>query len=299
MAYKIRLFLLFVLAALAALPVRAANVEENAEFSKLRGLHREISLLNLVNGLYLRDEQMEQLIEVLRDVETLEDRYRDSLESIVPEMENAYAALHSDLVDDDIVDENVEHRAAQIHQREIELKHSYQENLSKLEKAAEDIFTDKQLAIIDDFQPCLIPPKKSGQASVGQAGAADSQVEKMLQHVRHMPEHRFDLIADDMIERYIDRLERMNGVLTDKEKTTERYRVSELLYQVREMSDLEYEMRKSSIIEQFKSQFEKAEPKQRKRKGEPGKVGRFLLDTSLLPLLEKKLRYSELAKSSD
>lgn len=295
---RIRWAAIFILAAFAALPLRAADLKDGEEFSKLRSLHREISLLNLVNGLYLSDGQTEELLSVLREVEELEEWHRVGLEKITPEMESAYAALHSDLLDDDLVDEEVEKRAARIHRSEIELKRSHEEELAKYEKQAESILTDKQMSLVNEFQPCLIPPKKSGQASVGQAGAADSNVEKMLQRVRRIPERRFDLVADDMIDRYIDMLERKSGILTDDERTRERYRVADLMYRVREMSDLEYETRKAMFIDEFKSPFEKAGSKRKKRKGEPGKVGRFLLDTSLIPLLEKKLHYSELAKNS-
>ena len=182
-------FLVFT--AFFAMPTGAAEINQTEEFSKLKTLHREISLLNLVNGLYLSDEQIEGLLEILGEVDVMQQEYKAELEKILPELESAYTALHSDLVDDDLVDKQVESKAARIHRIEVELKHSYEEEIAYYEKEAESTLTDKQISLIDDFKPCLIPPKKAGQASLGQAGAADSRVEQMLQRVRKMPEYRF------------------------------------------------------------------------------------------------------------
>lgn len=55
----------------------AAQPDFSAEMEKMRELRRDISLLNLVNGFYLSNDQMESLLDVLYKVEALEEKYKE------------------------------------------------------------------------------------------------------------------------------------------------------------------------------------------------------------------------------
>ncbi|MEW6201101.1 MAG: hypothetical protein AB1546_03945 [bacterium] len=272
--------------------------EITPEMTKLQELHRDISLLNLINGLYLTDEQTESLLDTLYDVKTLREKYLKRLADLMPELEEAYTALKDDLIDDDLIEEETEQNAAEIHHEEIQLRDAYMKELSRFEKEAKNILTEKQLQLLEDFKPCLLPPKGPNRSRIGQIGNT-SPHENVLNMLRKAPEHRFGDAAARAVEEYIGRYERFNKELTYSEKHDMRLRLMEMAYRIRFLSEPEFESQKATIIEEleapFKKELEHQEPKKPHKKDEPGKLADFLLDTRLIPLLEKKLEYSELA----
>ena len=273
----------------------ADPLETTPEMTELRELHREISLLNLVNGLYLSDEQTESLLDVLYDVKNLKEKYIKRLIALTPEMEEAYTALKEDLIEDDLIEEQTERRAAEIHHEEIQLRDDYLKELSSIEEEAKNILTEKQLQLLEDFRPCLLPPKGPNMSPIGHLGGT-SPHENILNMLRKAPEHRFGDAAARAVEEYIGRYERFNKKLTYSEKHDMRLRLMEMAYRIRFLSEPEFEIQKAGIIEELGLPFKKEKsvaPEKQRKKDEPGKLADFLLDTRLIPLLEKKLEYSK------
>jgi len=261
----------------------AGDTPKSAEVTKLR---QEISTLNLVNGLYLTEAQIKQLLPILYQARDLQKEYGEKLEEQSAECKAAFTTLRAELVANKGIAPETEKRAHRANEAEKALKEEYQTKMIALESQVKSILTDNQLCIIDDFKPCLIPPKNlRDPARVGQARGDASGAQAFLERTRHIPERRFEKMKDTFLEKYFDKLEREYGLMTDEEKEQERQRVLGIVERARNLSDVDFEMKKAELAKQLTPQS----PEHRLRKYELGKVGKFLLNTSLIPVLESRL----------
>ncbi len=111
-----------------------------------------------------------------------------------------------------------------------------------------------------------------------------------MTRVRQMDESLYQGRKPRLIERYIERVERHVGVFSDEERAEEKSRVADIFKRARELSDLDFEVQKSELARELKEPHEKAmQSRHRRRKGDLDKLGRFLLDPKLIPILEKRL----------
>lgn len=212
-------------------------------------------------------------------------------------METSYTALKADLLDDDLITEKVERKAAEAHRKELNLRDEYEREMSSLAKMTRNILTENQLRLVEDFKPCLIPPKGPNQSKIGEASGDTTQLEKRMKQLRQMPERRFEFAAERLMEEYIAKLEEENGELTDTERHEERVRLMDLAYRVRNLSEPEFEVEKAGIAAELKAPFEKKkeETEKQQKKNITVKLGEFFLDTHLIPILQEKLENNKTA----
>jgi hypothetical protein len=248
---------------------------------------KNISLLNLVNGLYLTNNQIETMVPVLKDLKELQKDYQGKYNSLLPDLKKEYAALYNEVLANKGITKETEKSAGGIHKQELDLKDEYMDKLSGLEEKINGILTENQLCIIDDFKPCLIPPKNlKDPARVGQAKGDASGVVNHFDNIRKIPERRFETAKKKFIEGYIDKYEKKIEVLSPEKKNEEIQRVDNILNEVRSLKPVDYEMKKEGLAQQLLLDKEK---KNAKKKYELGKAGKFLLNTELLPILEQRL----------
>lgn len=149
------------------------------------------------------------------------------------------------------------------------------------------ILTENQIYVIEDFTPCLIPPKSlRDPARVGQASGDTSGVEAVLERLRNAPSERYSRIREEALDRHIDKLEREIGVMTNEEKEAERIRVKGIIEKARKMSKVDFELNKSEMAREIGPMKTSS---QKLRKYELSKVGRFMLNARLIPVLETHL----------
>ncbi len=89
------------------------------------------------------------------------------------------------------------------------------------------------------------------------------------------------------MDRLIEHYEVHIGVLDDDEKKALRKEYLELFEEAKSLSDLDFELKKKELAERMAQKGEKQ--KRRRRKYELGKIGRFLLDERVIPILEDRL----------
>jgi len=259
-------------------------------------LRQQISLSNLLNGLYLSNEQMRQVLAYAKEAEALRQDYRTQNAALVSQMAEAFGALKEEVVVGNGISDKVGKRAGALNHRAKELREEVGRELSRIEEKLTLNLTDGQKQTIKEFKPCLLPPRKLGQPErAGQAHDAAPAV-GMLERVRQMPERRYQFRRDAIVARVFDRQSEIKGlVMSDRERAQEHQRLATLLDKVRNMPDVAFSLQKGALAEEVIRPILDVEAKrqqaiaQLRRPNDLGKTGRFLLNPTIIPILERKL----------
>ena len=250
-------------------------------------VQRDIVLLNLVNGLYLTTDQTETLIDRIERAEDIKedyqkeiDRWQNDYKDILEDIRKVL--LRGEELDEDLKTEHHEMKAIQF-----QIEDTFGEQLIKLESEVTNLLTQNQLMVIDQYVPCTIPP---AQGKIGQSvETAAEGVARLLERIRIMPDTRYEFMKDMFVDSQIERVERHVGFQNDDEKEAYIQAVLEIFEETRNLSDQDFIVQKGELARSLlpeDSQIRKL------RKNELGRVGHFLLDSALIPILENRLKKS-------
>ncbi|UCD71090.1 MAG: hypothetical protein JSW70_08825 [Syntrophobacterales bacterium] len=260
-------------------------------FTEVHDLRKEINLLNLVNGLYLSPQQMAQMLNITRKVEEIRGGYRSKAVSQARQMEEVLKEIRGTVARDEEIDGELVRKFHGAKKRMEDLKEEFRGSMMPYQDEMKGVLNENQLALIEEFKPCIIPPRDSfDSARIGQAHGDTRIGERFLTRVRQMDERVYQKRKPLIIERHIERVGRHVGLLSEEEMAEEERRISEIFKRARELSDLDFEAQKGDLARELKEPHEKAmKNRHRKRKGDLDKLGKFLLDPELIPILEKRL----------
>jgi hypothetical protein len=257
----------------------------------LDGLRQDIATLNLLNGLHLTDEQEVALLGEARRAERLRERYRREYATRMAEAEERFRELREQLLNPDLPPEaDVEHRAKEAKDEIERIRESFKRELANIEERVNDILTAGQRQIVEEFAPCLIPPKSlRDPVRVGQANDS-SHLEQLLVRCRSMSDREYERRMEGMLGKHISRLEVHFGALSDEDRESERERVRSIIDECRAMSDVEFEIHKEELVGRLAARAEEERAKQ--VRAMPlcgrGKAARFLLSDRIIPILEQR-----------
>jgi hypothetical protein len=264
---------------------------EREIFAGVHDLRREISLHNLINGLYLSQDQIVQMLAVLRRVEGIREEHRAKAMSHARQMEEILTKIRETVARDEEIGEDLAREFHQVKKKGEGLREQFHGSMRPYEDEIKGVLNENQIALINDFKPCVIPPRDTwDSARIGQASGDTRMGERFLTRVRQMDERAYQGRKSLIIGRHIERVERHVGLLSDDERAEEERRVADIFEKARELSDVDFEAQKGDLARELKEPHEKAmQSRHRRHKGDLDKVGRFLLDPKLIPILEKRL----------
>jgi hypothetical protein len=267
------------------------NVEAREIFGGVHDLRKEITLHNLINGLYLSQDQIVQMLAILKKVEGIREGHRAKVMSHARQMEEILTKIREIVARDEEIGEDLAREFHQAKKKGEDLRGQFHQSMIPYQDEIKGILNENQIALINDFKPCVIPPRDTGSsARIGQASGDTRMGEKFLARVRQMDEKAYQERKSFIIGRHIERVERHVGVLSDEERAEEERRVADILGKARELSDVDFEAQKGDLARELKGPHEeKMQSRHRRHKGALDKVGRFLLDPKLIPILEKHL----------
>ncbi|NIS59774.1 MAG: hypothetical protein GTO13_03425 [Proteobacteria bacterium] len=269
----------------------AKDLEMRDLFAGVYDLRREINLLNLINGLHLSPEQITQMLKILREVEGIKGEYQSKAVTQARQMEEILIQLREVLGRNEEIDQGLIRKFLQAKKRGEDLKEEFHGAFVPYGDEMRRVLNENQLALIDEFKPCVVPPQATrNPVRIGQASGDTRMGERFLTRVRQMDEDVYQRRNPLLIRRLIERVERRVGLFSDEERVEEERRVANILKRARELSDLDFEARKADLARELKEPHEKAlESRHRKRRGDLDKLAKFLLDPKLIPILEKRL----------
>jgi len=264
-----------------ALPEYTASGQELDE----KTLRVEIQLLNLLNGLYLSPEQMSFLIDKATHLEAAKNNYTRKHKSYSYQSTESLKKLKEELINENTeVSKGVAHDVHKTSQNYLKLKAAYEEELARAIDEVKANLTSAQLHILDEFKPCLMPPK--GPARFGQSEGAEG-LTKQLERIRQAPDHVYSVrryeIANKMIEKL--RLHKPKGVELDEDAI--RDHILSVYERARELDEIDFNLEKEALAKQLKEGL--LPQAQKKELPLEVKIENYLLNPVIVGLLEDKL----------
>lgn len=244
------------------------------------GLHREIQLLNLINGLELTVEQMRFILERAQQAQEEREALRDQADA--EEMHAALEEMRDTLMARQNVSPEMKERFFAAKADNERLVEAYQEEVTRLAQEIEAGLEDHQLYGLEHYVPCVIPPP--GELRIGQAQGVGGGA--MLEQLRAIPAERFERRKEDIARRVMERLEeRFHGRVLIPDEEEELARILDLVERARALSEVDFGLQKEALVEELLAPYETAQPPV-----EPATViARHLFDPAIIPLLEEKL----------
>jgi len=253
------------------------------ESEAVREMHHDIILLNLVNGLYLSPEQIGDLLPKIQEAEKARQQARSQLAGLEAPLLEAMGEIHEVLVRGDEISDEMKKSFHQLKKRRFEIEDQQGEALQQLELEVSNILTSNQKIVIENYKPCVIPP---AEGKIGQdRDSKGSGLVKTLDRLRSMPERRYHQVKEMLADITMEKAERYIGFENDEEKEMYRQQLLETFQLARSMSNKEYLLKKQTMADEL---IPKELQNHKRRKNQLGRMGRFLLDSALLPLLQQR-----------
>ncbi len=251
----------------------------------LTELQRDIVLLNLVNGLYLTTDQTETLIQVIENADEIKKDYQNEINRWQSDFLEVLEEIKDVLLRGEELSENLKKQYHEMKKIQFQIEDTFGEQLIELESEVTHLLTPNQLTVIDQYKPCTIPP---AQGKIGQSveTAAESIVH-LLEKIHMMPDTRYEFAKDMLTDSQIERVERHVGFQNDDDKEVYRKTILEIFEEARDLSDQDFIVQKAELA---RSLLPKDSQIRKLRKNELGRVGHFLLDSTLILILETRLK---------
>jgi len=282
------LFLSLVISLAVVLGLSQNTLAQPLEYLReLDKVTEEIRILNLINGLELSEEQMKFIIQKAEEAEQLKTDLANRVNNGNPEVAKALRALQelrNNLLEGRSIPDDLKARAHQANLLSKGLTEGYHDKLSQLAFQIKGMLQPHQLCALENYVPCLIPPKPwaAGQENSSEAG------QRELTKIRAMPAPMFEQnkerIAQQMLKQVKMHLPR--GYIID-EAAEKEWTIS-LLKEARSLSGMDFAIKKTELAEKLKSRY--APPKL------PIditiKIEKFLLRPEVILLLKSKVSAS-------
>jgi len=238
--------------------------------------------LNLVNGLYLTDDQMRKLIPLQKKSGELEEKFlsdRDELNSLISEIlpaVNRELSSNVDLKED--TKKKLQERTEKLRERE----DKYKEDMTVLVNQAKKILNENQLVIAGRYKPCLVP-KVSKEGFIGQGGDSNGLCDK-LDRIRSASDEIYEKRKDRVLARIEEKLKRE---FSSEEVAKKMKEIEHIIEQVRDMNDKDYEIKRDGLVEKLQEIGTKKIEETTDRQSLL--IGKFLLNPDLGPVFEEKI----------
>jgi len=249
----------------------------------VKELQSEIKIYNLINGLYLDKNQMEFILSCAQELKQKKDEWkyvyennlvnqREVLLNLKNEVKNNKTEVSGDL-------------ARGVHRAKLEIQKLRKEyiNVSKSKaQAVKSILSKNQLYTIENYKPCLVPPK--GLARIGEDDSG-KQFTELLERIRTMPKQRYNQKKHIISQKHVERLSVKRPMLKQEELKQAQNSLLKIMDKAKALSDTGFLIEKNNLAKEIKdiiSPKEKAEAEE--------KITRFLLDASIISVLQEKLK---------
>lgn len=256
-------------------------------------LRRDIQLLNLVDGLYLTQEQMQELIKVVTVARKLREEHQTRMQQYTAAARPVLEELRESLIagrgkPDDL--------ARRVHQSQAPIHKELQEHQKKMLLLVDDvrrILNENQIELLRDYKPCLIPPYNPSSASIGQSSVDPGPTVRMLERIRSLRPRAWNARKHRIIEQMAEHALFYGHVqLTAEDKG----QLLQLMEQARALPDVQWEGQKTVLARKVRSLLERDS----RPKGDlelARKIGQFMLNPRLAPILEGRLDKSRASEA--
>jgi len=258
------------------------------KFDKSEGLRREIRLVNLINGLDLNSKQMEMILTRAREAETLRQEFEAKLRLRQEEMKRVLEEIKSYRKDNQEVPSATVQR---FHGFQTELKEARFTLVEKRREQAKEIeraLEEHQLYQLQEFVPCIIPPK--GELRIGQAQGHQG-LTRGMERIRELPYRFYERRKDEIVVRTLKRMKLHASPRVEINEKEMKKHIRSIFEKARSLKDVEFEIQKDKLTEELISPLKPQALSENSHLTR--KIEAFLLSPEIIPLLEERLECGE------
>lgn len=246
--------LLLALAAIAAIPafLFADTTTPLDPASEIQSIEQRVEAQNLINGLGLTGEQLDQLVALGEETKALREQLATENKALFDRLFSNFQRLSAALANGPEISPEI---AQEFHRSEQEAKQTliaFQREMSERTKRVSAILTPEQIEVVRTFEPCTLPPKDQKEPVRAGQSSENARAEKMLDRVRAMEDARFATLKEEIVGRLLDGYEAGHQPFTEEERASETARILTELTRIHGMKDADYEMNKRDLVAALK-----------------------------------------------
>ena len=270
------------------IPFFLLSQPKDERFGKSEEIRREIRLVNLINGLDLNSMQMEMILTRARETEKLRQESEAELRLRQEEMERVLEEIKFYRKDNQEVPSATVQRFHGLQKELRESRFALVEKIREQAREIERVLEEHQLYQLQEFVPCIIPPK--GELRIGQAQGHQG-LTRGMERIRELPYRFYEKRKDEIVTRTLKRMKLHALPRVEINEKDMKKHILSVFEKARSLKDVEFEIQKEKLAEELispvkpqalSSQFQMIR-----------KIETFLLSQEIIPLLEERLEAGE------
>jgi len=212
-------------------------------------LMREIQTLNLMNNLYLKGDQAGKLVPLVREACEQDEAFEGALSDAEQSMGTVLVKMRDELAASGSLKKDTQRTFMEAERKVAQARFEVITAKKRLVGEVKSLLSENQQVLVKQYEPCLVPTQSQANPDrIGQAGG-NSMLLRILEDAREAPEEEYP----EFRERFLENTRRMITLHRpdlDVEEELERH--GRILDEAREMSDEDFELKKSRMAEEFR-----------------------------------------------
>ncbi len=241
--------LLIILALALLLPVSNLRAAENY-IDKMGDLVEEISLLNVLRGIYLNEQQARRIAGLAAEAEKLRSDARAEVEklSALPAFSQLRDELYTALAEEPPV---IRDKVVELDNRAHEITGAVLHKIAGMEDEIKTLLSHSQQNIFWEFVPCIVPevdfenPVRTGQA------AASSRLMPACELIRNTSEEMWKKHGQAYLDHILKVIEQDAGKMTEDAREDLRRRLVKHAWKIRKMKEADYMINRDKLAEEL------------------------------------------------
>lgn len=275
---------LFIILALALLmPISTLRAADNY-IDKMGDLVEEISLLNILRGIYLNEQQARRIAELAVEAEKLRNDARAEVEKLaaLPAFSQLRDELYTALAENPPA---VRAKVVELDNKAHQITGDVLHKIALMEDEIKTLLSHGQQNIFWSFVPCIVPevdfenPVRTGQA------AASSRLMPACELIRTTSEEMWKKHGQAYLDHILKVIEQDAGKMTDETREDLRRRLVKHAWKIRKMKEADYMINRDKLAEELLL----INREHTKRSGFriTGKIARFFLSPAAARVIPK------------
>jgi len=275
--------LLIILALALLLPVSTLRAADNY-IDKMGDLVEEISLLNVLRGIYLNEQQARRIAELALEAEKLRSDARAEVEklSALPAFSQLRDELYTALAENPPA---VRAKVVELDNKAHQITGDVLHKIALMEDEIKTILSHGQQNIFWSFVPCIVPevdfenPVRTGQA------AASSRLMPACELIRTTSEEMWKKHGQAYLDHILKVIEQDAGKMTEDTREDLRRRLVKHARKIRKMKEADYMINRDKLAEELL--LINREHTMRSGFRITGKIARFFLSSAAARVMPK------------
>jgi hypothetical protein len=253
------------------------------ERSEAEDVLEDIRIINLLNNLDLRDEQMEAIIKGAEEVKAIRDESRNKIYLRSSDMKAACEEIKGQVAARKVIlDEQTAKNFREIKDEMEKMEKNVYSRIDEVALRVEGSLEQFQLNALDSYKPCIVPIVSKGRIGQADSGAG---ITKLFERVKELPEEKYEKRKEHFVYNLLEAMKKKLPIGSQPDETNLRSKILVTLNKVRAMSDVDFQLKKEEIAEDFHNSM-LPNKKEMPRKD---KIKKLLLCENIIPILKERL----------